>query len=57
MSLLQRLVEWRRTKVEDRAAIAKSEQATLRADDEPEESEADAAQDVIDAGSGTGATL
>lgn len=55
MSLLQRLAEWRRTKTEDRTAVAKSEQEALRAADEPEER--DAAEDVLDAGSGTGATL
>jgi hypothetical protein len=57
MSFLQRLVEWRRTKAEDRTAIAKSEQASLRVGDEPEERETDASEDVLDAGSGTGATL
>jgi hypothetical protein len=57
MSLLQRLVEWRRTKAEERAAIAKSDQEKMQVDDEPEESETDAGEDVMDAGLGTGATL
>jgi hypothetical protein len=57
MSLLKRLEEWWRAKSAERAASAKSEQQSMRADGPSEESEADAELDVMDAGSGTGATL
>lgn len=57
MSLLKRLAEWRRTKAEDRAAIAKAEHDALRVGDEFTKPEPDAELDILDAGSGTGATL
>jgi len=57
MSLLARLAEWWRTKAEDRAATSISEHESMRVGDASEEAEADAELDVMDAGSGTGATV
>jgi hypothetical protein len=56
MALRRRLAEWWRGKAEDREAIAQAEQEPLRAGDDPEQSRADEAQDVIDLGTGGGAT-
>jgi hypothetical protein len=57
MSLWKRILDWRRTKAEDRATIATAEEEKLRVGDEPQEAPADAEQDITDAGSGKGATL
>jgi hypothetical protein len=56
MSVRRRLSEWWRGKDEDREAVAHAEAERLRAGEDPEQTHADEAQDVIDLGTGGGAT-
>jgi hypothetical protein len=56
MSMRQRLSEWWRGRAEDRKAVAQAEDEPVSAGEDSDEKRADDEQDVIDLGTGGGAT-
>lgn len=56
MSLLQRVLSWRRAQAEDRKAAAAARRQGLRAGDRPEEAAVEGVQEIMDAGIGAGFT-
>jgi hypothetical protein len=56
MSVLEHLSGWWRGRTEDRKAVAQAEHEPVRAGEDPDEKRVDDDQDVVDLGTGGGAT-